>query len=363
MTRLDTHDESRAQALLGFLHDWGRLIALALAAALLVGGFVMPRMGAIEASVILLGFPLVVLGVGAVIVEEETRGAVRALGLLVLLAALLLSGARSVQVVWPPAPYGAVSLGQGARGGGGDLAAVTPGAGEVANTANTIDVPADASALEVTVHADLGQRDSAWVHYGLVLERAGKRAFIHGELSRQVQAGQGASRWGGPSTSVRVHATEMHALSLPGPGPIRVEVDRLVTDTPTIEPNRQPHRQPDGHDDGPGHPVSVTVAPVPAGVRALELGLVLLVGAALLVQVVAARRGRRVLLTSMVAAAAVFALAAGRWFNPDSPLMFAMGVALLGGSAGGLGGWIVGAVAVGIVAPRPRPGPGSPPVR
>lgn len=355
MTRLDTHD-SRAQALLGFLHDWGRLIALALAAALLVGGFVMPRMGAIEASAILLGFPLVVLGVGAVIVEEETRGAVRVLGLLVVLASLLLSGTRSVQVVWPPAPYGAVSLGQDARRGAGDLAAAMPGAGEVANT---IEVPAEASALEVTVHADLGQRDSAWVHYGLVLERAGKRAFIHGELSRQVQAGQGASRWGGPSTSVRVHATEMHALSLPGPGPIRVEVDRLVTDTPDGKPNRQP----DGQPDGPDHPVTISVAPVPAGVRALELGLMVLVAAALLVQVLAARRGRRVLLTSMVAAAAVFALAAGRWFNPDSPLMFAMGVALLGGSAGGLGGWIVGAVVVGIVAPRPRPGPGSPPVR
>lgn len=305
--------------LLESLEGWWQGIALAIGAALLWGGFALRWVGQIEMYVILIGFPLIAAG-AAGLALREVRGAVLALGLAATLAAAGAAEARVVQVLLPPQPFATAALTTAARDA-------------------TIEVPAAVQALRVIVHGDLeGAAGQSSVEYVLALERAGARHLVKGELSRQVQ--QGRSFGGGPpSTSVSLHQTDAHEVTLPGPGSVQVHLNAV-----------------DGE-----HDLRVSIAAAAAGAHLLERGLLALIGLAAVVQALAARRQRRLPLTPLIGAAAVFAIAVGRWFTPDASLMFAIGVALLSVFSGGLGGWLIGAIAARVARTRASlvPGPGA----
>ena len=305
--------------LLESLEGWWQGIVVAVLALLLWAGFAFPWMGRLESYLILIGLPLVALGMAGLALHE-VRGAALILGLAVTLVAAVAAGARIFQALLPSPALASAVMSTEARDA-------------------SLEVPGNVQALRVTVHGDLEESsEQRSVPYSLILERAGVRRLARGELSRQVQQKQGFGG-GPPSKSVSLHETEVHDVRLPGPGNVQLHLSAV-----------------DEKQD-----LRVTIAPAASGAHLLDRGLLAMIGLAAMAQALAARRQRRLPLTPLIGATAVFAVAVGRWLTPDSTLIFVIGVALLGVFAGGLGGWILGALVTRVtrVAPAEPAGPGA----
>lgn len=287
----------------GFLRDWGRLVAIAVAAVVLWFGLTSPSVGEVEAALLAAALPLVAIGLAAG--RAFDRPVPRRWPVVAVLLAGLVVGELAVwRELSPPAPYGSVRL-------------------ERADDAGTIAVPAGARRLRVVVAGEI--EGTGVSRYVVSFARGEARDVVLGEVSRQVR---GDRSFGGtvPTERLEIDQVREDEIELDGAGPVQVSRDDAEAS------------------------LEVTLSP-PRRERLPAWLLAALVVIAVLVQAQLAARGQRAPLAPAIAAVAIFA-AAMPSFDLDAPLRFVAGVALLAGLGGGLGGWVVGGIASAVARAR-----------
>lgn len=291
---------------------WPGLILLAMAVLLWLG-FSYRALGAIESRVLLVVFPIAMLGWAALAWRSMPRGP-RIVGMAAIAIAAVAIEAWMVQILLPPEPFGTVTLSKSA-----------PEA--------TMPVPPGLAQMRVIVHSDISERTKAdSVDYSIELRRGSADRSAYQSLSGQLSVSrhQGRSR-GMPSETLTMHATEIHPVMLPGTGDMAL---RLHSSS------------------GDNHPLLVSAARPPWGTRLFQGGLIAAMALAVMAEAMAARaRRRREPLSPLIGMTVAFGFAVSSMFNPDMPLHFAIGAMLVSFAAGGIGGWLLGSI--GVIMGRP----------
>jgi hypothetical protein len=182
------------------------------------------------------------------------------------------------------------------------------------------------SDLEVETHGNLGSGSrSAEERFRYVLERDGSKQAVEGEFSKS-GAVRVSRRRAPTSTSSHVVDLDRQSLTLSGHGAIHAHLEAL---------------------EGSGaRRLEVSLRPSPRGVHWLQIGVWVALGIALVVQFLAARAGSRSKLIAWLGAAAVLSAYLPHHFSPSDPLGALIGASFVALAAGGIGGWLLGALAM-----------------
>lgn len=296
------------------LRGWRNGIVLLVLAAV---AFTVSRIHAlrpIAAEVFSLAFPIIAVAV-AFWALREAKDWLRWAGMVV--AVLLVVGAElTLSEVWfPPAPLATVTLSE-------------------AHPTATMQAPDSMDDFEVQARGSLlSASGAAQGNFEVSLERGGEQRTFSGEFSRVIGAERRMMRRMAPTRSVVENVVVREEMTLSSHGPVHAKLVNI--------------------EGGVHHAVRLTIQPMPSTDKPLLFGLIGLTLAALVLEVVAARRSMKVPLTGGAAAAAVLAVYVVRVFDPDDPLTTFWGGAVVAVLAGALGGILVGKIATFLFASAP----------
>ncbi len=286
------------------LEDWGALFGIGIAIVLIVLGFRFSVIGTPLAYALALGVPVVAV-LSTVWSHFSMTGGGRWLGLAVAVAMVAAAETAVVGAVFPPHPDAELALAPGDQ--------------------VSVDLPAGSHALTVAAHGELTGRASA--EYEIDLSRGEDEVRVEGRLERAFHRGRRVR--GMPTGSETVHETDLHDVTVPGDGPVEVELASLKG---SMKP-----------------PLHVAIMHSRHWPRWAAIGALALVALAGIAQTVARRRRHISYLAMGCGVAAAFCLLYALYYNPDSRLGFAIGTTFFGVIAGGVGGGIVGRVIGGPV--------------
>jgi len=306
--------DSRAAELWESLRGWRNGILLLVLAAV---AFTVSRIDVlrpIAAELFSMAFPVVAVAM-AFWAMRAAKGWLRWASIAV--AALLVVGAELTlfEVWFPPAPLATVTLSE-------------------AHPSATIEAPASMDDFDVQARGSLlSKSGTARGNFEVSLERGGEQQAFTGEFSRVIGSSRRVMTRAAPSRSVVETVIVREEMLLPRRGPVHA---KLVNIEGAVH-----------------HAVRLTIKPKPSTDKALLYGLIGLTLAALVLEVVAARRAMKVSLVGGAAAAAVIAVYIVREFDPDDPLTTFWGAAVVAVLAGALGGALLGKLATFLFASTP----------
>jgi len=268
----------------------------------------------IAAEVFSMAFPIAAVAIAFWALRSAT-GWLRWAGVIVALLVVVGAELTLMEIWFPPAPLGTVTLTQ-------------------ARPEATLQVPDGVHALEAQARGSLLSKSGGTRgNFEVALERGGESQAFLGEFKREVSGARRMMRRMAPSRAVAESVVVREEIDLPREGPVHAKLVNI--------------------EGGVHHAVRLTLQPLPVTDKPLLYALIGLTLAALVLEVVAARRSMKTSLTGGAAAAAVIAEYMVRTFNPDDPLATFWGGAVVAVLAGAVGGALVGRIATMIFASTP----------
>jgi len=287
-------------------HRW-KIIAIAVV-ILAIGARYEPTQ-ALEAEVVGLGFPILAVLVGLAPLRD-TRVTLRRWAGIAALLVLVGCEVELGRAFFPPDAVAEATLSD-----------KQPDA--------VLTLPDGTRELDVETHGNLGSgHRSAEETFRYVLERDGKKEVVEGSFTKS-RAIRLSRRRAPTSTSSHVVDLDRQSLSLSGIGPVHAHLESL---------------------QGSGaRRVDIRLLPAPAWSHWFGWAVWAALAVAFGAQLAAARDGTRSKLAAWLAAAAVLGSYLPRHFSPSDPLGALIGAAFVSLLAGGIGGWLLGALAARVI--------------
>ena len=281
-----------------FFHQWGKVI-LILVVILIIGlGLASHRLGMNLTSIALWGVPAIAIWLCAArSFDRPVRYHAPVIGVLALVAIVV--SLAILRIAYTPKSYSTQTINQG-------------------DNETTLSVPNEQKTLRFAIAGHLAENETT-AEFRLLVSRGNTRDLIIQTISMNVQQ---TPAMGGAMTQKTVtrRSISEHVLNLSGDGPLVIKPDKFP---PTL------------------HSLYLEVSPPRLNIVRIWL-LALMVLVALVTQTFLSKKKQYTPLCALATAAAAYALALKTW-NFDSPLMYFVGAALIGG-LGGLAGWVVGGI-------------------
>jgi len=304
------------------LGPWRNTLLLAVGCGLLFAGSYVDSVRPIEAAGLALALPLAAIGLGIAPLRDAPRPLL-VLGVLIGLGAAAAIDREIWVVLFPPPAFASASLTEGHPDA--DLA-----------------MPSDAEDFEVLVRGQLiAKQGAARGHYGVVFTRGSTEKRLTGDLEREITYGRVGRRGTARVPHATTHEVRREPIEIRGRGPVHAHLRTLT---------------------GLTDPLRVSFFEAPALGWPLLGALGAMLALALALQAFAARRGVFSHFAAGVGAAAVLLVYLTYLLEPDDPLPTVFIAIPVSAATGGLGGFLLGALAMALASRRAeKPGPARAP--